>query len=152
MTAVRQARLPVGQLVPGPTTWFWQHALIAVLGAFLAVLASVPVTAPAFHPEETAAAGRTWGVVFLLTFFPVLLAGCAAVWAMINTARREVAQGYTTDRSTAANIEVRDRRGQVIPPGDRRLSRARRRVTAFIAFGSVCSATAPLLWLVRLLV
>ncbi|MGN8049724.1 hypothetical protein ACTJKO_08520 [Curtobacterium sp. 22159] len=135
--------------MPGPTVWFWQRVVIALFGAFLSVLASVPFTAPAFHPSEPKAEANTWGIVFLVTFFPILAAGFGAAWAMFRTARRELAQGYTTDRSTVTHFEVRDRRGQVIPPDDRRLSRARRSVTAFLVFGPVCSAVAPLLWLAR---
>lgn len=143
MTVVRAAQLPVGQLVPGPTVWFWQRVMIVSFGAFLTALASVPFTAPAFQPSESTAEVKVWGVVFVSTFFPILVIGFGAYWAMGRTLLREIAQGYTTDRSTLTHFEVRDRRGQVIPPGDRRLSVARRMVATFIILGTACSAAAP---------
>lgn len=150
-TAARAAQLPVGQLVPGSTVWFWQRVVIVSFGAFLSVLAAVPFTAPAFHSSESNAEAKAWGIVFVSTFFPILVIGFGAYWAMRKTSLREIAQGYTTDRSTLAHVEVRDRRGQVIPPGDRRLSVARRTVATFLILGTACSAVAPLLWLARLM-
>lgn len=146
-------RMRPGTLLPGPTARWWQHAMFVMLGFFLAVLISVVFTAPAFHPTETDAQARNWSVLFLVTLFPVLALFIASGTGMYVKAIREGKKGYTTLRGLdAGQLEIRDARGNAIPPGDKRLSASAKFMHAFGVIGSACAVISPLIWVVRLMI
>ena len=146
-------RVQPGELLPGWTAQRWQATTFVMLGCFLAVLISVFFTAPAFHPTEPAAESRLWGPLFLATFFPILVLMFGSQFAMTAKAGKESSNGYTTLRwLTRSPIEIRDSRGRLIPPGDKRLTRSAKSMHAFIMIGSACAVLSPLIWILRLVV
>jgi len=144
-------RLRPGQLLSGWTAQRWQTVNFVMLGCFLAVLLSVVLTAPAFHPQESPAEGKLWSVVFVATFFPILVLMIVSRFTGVAKTGKELRQGYTTLRWLGTDTtEVRDSRGNVIPRGDKRLSTSARHMHAFIIVGSACAIVSPAIWIVRL--
>jgi hypothetical protein len=147
------SRMPVGELLPGWTAQRWQAFNSVMLGCFLAVLLSVVFTAPAFHPTASEAQGKLWTVLFLATFFPVLLLMAVSRFAVDAKTGKEMRNGYTTLRWLAVStLEVRDSRGLPIAPGDRRLTSSAKYMHAFILIGSACAVLSPAIWVLRLVI
>jgi hypothetical protein len=144
-------RVQPGELLPGWTAQRWQAATFVMLGCFLAVLISVFFTAPAFHPTEPATEARLWAPIFLATFFPIIVLMFSSGIAGVAKAGKESSNGYTTLRwLTRSPIEIRDSRGRLILPGDKRLTSSAKYMHAFIMIGSACAVISPLLWILRL--
>ena len=146
-------RMPPGELLPGWTAQRWQALNFVMLGCFLAVLISVLFTAPAFHPTESETQGKLWGILFLATFFPVLLLMAGSGFAVNAKSGKEIRNGYTTLRwLTLSTTEVRDSRGEIIAAGDRRLTSSAKYMRAFILIGSACAGLSPAIWILRLVI
>jgi hypothetical protein len=148
-----EKQLLPGELLPGWTARRWQEMTFVMLGCFLAELIGVVLTAPAFHPTETNTHGMLWGVLFLATSLPIMLLMVGARMAMTAKMVREIRHGYTTLRWLAGNpTEVRDSRGRVIPPDDKRLTSSAKYMHSLILIGSVCAVVSPAIWILRLVI
>jgi hypothetical protein len=145
--------LPPGQLLPGWTARRWQEIAFVLLGCFLAELVGVILVAPAFHPNEPASEVKLLGPLFLATFLPIIVLMVGSQYAVGIKSAKEQRDRYTTLRWLTANpVEVRDSRGGVIPPGDKRLASSARYMHAFSVVGAACVVVSPLIWIVRLVI
>lgn len=142
-----------GQLLPGWTARRWQEIAFVLLGCFLAELVGVLITAPAFHPDESATGMKLFGPLFLATFLPIVVLMVGSQYAVGSKSAKEQLNGYTTLRWLTANsAQVRDSRGAVIPPGDKRLASSARYMHAFSLVGAACVVVSPVIWIVRLVI
>jgi hypothetical protein len=142
-----------GQLLPGWTARRWQEIAFVLLGCFLAELVGVLITAPAFHPDESASEVKLLGPLFLATFLPIIVLMVCSQYAVGIKSAKEQFNGYTTLRWLTANpVEVRDSRGGVIPSGDKRLASSARYMHAFSLVGAACVVVSPLIWILRLVI